>query len=256
MLKSILVCGASSKIGQVLCHELSDLGYVIFAGYRNHLTVPKGRNIIPIKLDITSDTLCQKAVKEVLRSKNKLTAVVNLVGASYSGETISLQSQDFNTILDTNTVGAFRVMKAVLPHLPKGGRVINIGSLSGIISFPNFGLYSASKFALRALSLSLYHEWLPRKRYVVCLSLGAVANDSNRVLAHNSARSRIPLLGLLLPLTTPAKVAKIVAKTIIEKKPPAEVLVGNDTVLLSLLYRLLPAKWWNSVQQYIWQKQQ
>lgn len=250
----VLVVGASSKIGKIVCRELVENGYLVYAGYRNN-PISKSHNIIPIKLDITSEASCQKALQTILVSKNKLIAVVNLVGITVSGDSISFSSQDLTSLLDTNTVGAFRVMKAVLPRLPKGGRVINVGSLSGLISFPNFGLYSASKFALRALSLGLYHEWLSREKYVICLSLGAVANDSNRVLAHNSARSRIPFLRLLLPLTTPTKVAKVISRTITMKNPPAEILVGNDTIFLSLLNRLLPVRWWTSIQQYIWRKQ-
>ena len=254
MPQAVLVVGASSKIGRVVCHRLAESGYLVYAGYRNN-PVPKSHNIVPIKLDVTSEASCQKALQTVLVSKNKLIAVVNLVGITVSGDSISFPSQDLASLLDTNIVGAFRLIRTVLPSLPKGGRIINIGSLSGLVSFPNFSLYSASKFALRGLSLGLYQEWLSRKRYVVCISLGAVANDSNRSLSHQSARSKIPFLGILLPLTTPLVVAKKIREVIELENPPAEVLVGNDTVFLSFLSQLLPARWWSRIQQYIWRKQ-
>lgn len=255
MSSSVLVAGASSKIGRVVCGELVRNGYLVYAGYRNN-PIPKSHNIIPIKLDITSEASCKKAIKTIHLSKNKLGAVINLVGTTVSGDSINFSGRDLTSLLDTNVVGAFILMKAVLPVLPKNGRIVNIGSLSGLISFPNFSLYSATKFALRGLSLGLYQEWVPRKRYIVCVTLGAVANDSNRTLAHNSARSKIPLLKLILSLTTPETVAKRIVEIIRQNRPPAEILVGNDTLFISLIYRLLPTGWWTRIQQYIWLRQQ
>lgn len=254
MSRAVLIAGASSKIGRVVCGELIKNGYLVYAGFRNN-SISKNDNVIPIKLDITSESSCQKAIRTIHLSKNKLVAVVNLVGVTISGDSIGSSSLDLISLLNTNIVGAFSLMKAVLPILPKNGRIINIGSLSGLISFPNFSLYSATKFALRGLSLGLYQEWVSRKRYVVCFSLGAIANDSNRTLAHNSARDKIPLLKILLPLITPAIIAKKIVEVIRLDNPPSEILVGNDTIFLSLLNRLLPAKWWTDIQQYIWRKQ-
>jgi NAD(P)-dependent dehydrogenase (short-subunit alcohol dehydrogenase family) len=253
----VLVAGASSSLGRILCQELVKSGYKVYAGYCTHpVRTNEPGSIVPIKLDVTSDLSCEQAVSTILEKDEKIQALINLVAVSSAGPGMEFDVKDFQKILDTNVVGAFRLTRMVLPRLPPSGKVINIGSLSGLISFPRFSLYSASKFALRAMCLGLYYEWLPSERYVVCISPGAIAKDPPDSPPEGSARNRIPILNWLLPLTSPQRVSRAIIDCLANARPPAEILVGRDAKLLAIMYRLMPRSLWNCIQKYVWKRQQ
>lgn len=253
----IIVSGASSSLGTVLCESLVNSGFKVYAGYNLHGDkFQKSNFLIPTELDITNTQSLQKTIQTIIKKEKTIQGLINLVAISPSGESLGFDIQDFQKILDINTIGPFRLIKEVLPILPTGGKIINIGSLSGLISFPRFGLYSASKFALRAMSLSLYHEWLSKKRYVVHIAPGAIAKYPSVPAPFGSARNRLPLLNWLFPLTSPHYVSKIIVNCIKNPSPPAEILIGADTLILALIRRLTPEFLWNYIQALVWKKQQ
>ncbi len=257
MSKVVLVAGASCSFGSLLCRELADKGYVVYAGYNNHL-FPKNisDSIFPVKLDITSDSNCARTVKRIVKKYKKLDAVINLAGISRSGLLEKFKTVDFRQLLDVNAIGPFRLMKTASPYIPKSGKIINIGSICGTIGFPNFSLYSASKAALRAMTLSASIEWARNMRHVTLISIGGISVTVPQKMSGSAARERIPLLKLLLPLVGHRQVVDTIIKVLEDKNPPPEVLIGRDTVLLTLLYRFLPSRVWNTIRSYVWQRQQ
>lgn len=253
----IIVSGASSSLGLTLCRRLINDGYKVYAGFNLHRhKLLKNKYLIPLKLDVTNTHSCQKAINVVIKKEKKLSSLINLVAINPSGNTVDFKVADFQNILDVNTVGPFRLIQAVLPYLPTSGKIINVGSLSGLISFPGFSLYSASKFALRAMSLSLYFEWLPQKKYIVHIAPGAIAKDPPVPAPVGSARNRIPLLNWLLPLVTTNKVSQVILDCLKNPSPPPEILIGVDTKVLTLLRRFIPELLWSQLQKFVWQKQQ
>lgn len=252
----IIVSGASSSLGSTLCRGLIEAGYKVYAGYHLHRgNLPKSKYLVPLKLNITERLSCQRAVQSVIKREKKFFGLINLVAINPSGDTVTFSDSDFQNILDVNAVGPFRLIQAALPHLPVSGRIINVGSLSGLISFPGFSLYSASKFALRALSLSLYFEWLPQKKYIVHIAPGAIAKYPPVPAPVGSARNRIPLLNWLLPLVTANHVSRVIIGTLKNPVPPPEILLGVDTFVLTLVRRLIPDFFWTQIQKIVWQKQ-
>lgn len=253
----IIVSGASSSLGTILCQSLVNSGFKVYAGYNlNGHKIQKNKYIIPIELNVTDTLSIQKTINKIFDKEKNISGLVNLVAISPSGDTLQFEAQDFQTILDINVVGSFRLIKEVLPILPASGKIINIGSLSGLISFPRFSLYSASKFALRAMSLSLYHEWLSKKRYIVHIAPGAIAKYPSVPAPLGSSRNKLPLLNWLFPLTSPHYVSKVIINCIKNPSPPAEILIGADTLILALIRRLTPEFLWNYIQALVWKKQQ
>lgn len=253
----IIISGASSSLGVVLCNLLILDGYKVYAGYNLHPgKLSNSKYQTPVKIDVSSTQSCHKTVLSILKKEKSIFGLINLVAISPSGETLQFSSDDFQNILDVNTVGPFRLIREVLPYLKKSGRIINIGSLSGLISFPRFSLYSASKFAIRAMSLSMYYEWLPKERFVTHIAPGAIAKYPVEPPPPGSARNRVPLLNWLLPLVTPQVVSSVIVNCLKNPSPPAEILVGTDAILLSLIRRLSPEFVWNKIQYFVWQKQQ
>jgi NAD(P)-dependent dehydrogenase (short-subunit alcohol dehydrogenase family) len=250
----IILSGASSKLGNNLCKHLVENGFKVYAGYNSHKEIPKDKHIVPVKLDLTDDKSVKNVIKKI-SSKQKIFSLVNLVAVSPSGMTLDYPVEDFQRILETNLVGAYRLIYHTLPVIQEGGIVINIGSLSGLISFPRFSLYSASKFALRALSLGLYYEYYPKRKYIVHIAPGALTDGIDKTVS-GSVRERLPLLKYLLPLTTYDDVSRKIIKTINNPLPPSEVFVGSDTIILTTIKRIFPNYIWDKVQNYVWRKQQ
>jgi NAD(P)-dependent dehydrogenase (short-subunit alcohol dehydrogenase family) len=107
-------------------------------------------------LDVTSDDSVARCLKEV----GPLDAIVNNAGIFGGGPVEGYPLDRFRQMFETNTLGALRVIQAVLPTWRKRGSgvIVNVSSVNGRVSSPLGAAYSASKFALEALTESLHHE--------------------------------------------------------------------------------------------------
>lgn len=114
-----------------------------------------------LSLDVTSDASVEAAVAELIRREGRIDLLVNNAGfglAPGGAEESSIgQAQ---SIFDTNFFGVVRMIRAVVPHMRRqgSGRIVNIGSVLGLIPMPYGALYAATKHALEGYSESLDHE--------------------------------------------------------------------------------------------------
>ncbi|KAI1293622.1 D-beta-hydroxybutyrate dehydrogenase, mitochondrial [Halotydeus destructor] len=186
--KAILVTGCDSGFGQLFALRLNELGFHVFAG----CLFPKGRpsrqdgpqlataltdkakfadRLTIVGLDVTSDDSVNKAlsfVSKVLKSKQcQLYGLVNNAGIVRCGESEWGDfDQEYRATMEVNVLGPVRVTRAFLPLLRDtatsdpsgGGRIVNMASLAGRITFPLFTSYSMSKHALISYSDGLRRE--------------------------------------------------------------------------------------------------
>lgn len=250
--KIILLTGANSGLGKVIAKHLLSKGYIIYGTSRN-AGLQDSDNIRWLTVDINSDDDCMNAIRTITAKEGRLDVIINNAGITLSGPTLDFSSSDFKGILDSNVIGPFRLFKAAYSQVIKPSLVINITSLSGIMSYPNFGIYSASKFAMEALGFALRHELSPTTK-VVNVAPGAIESETTKPMAHKPARERIPLLKLLMPLTRREDVAKVISKLIIASSVPPRVLIGKDAHIIHLLQKLLPLIVFDRLVSYIWNK--
>src|SRR5262249_58785500 len=113
-----------------------------------------------VELDVSSDTSVERAVKEVLARSHRIDVLVNNAGIASAGVTEAFTPDQAKVVFDTNVVGLLRVSRSVLPVMRRqgDGLIINIGSILGRVTFPFFGIYGASKFAVEALTESVRYE--------------------------------------------------------------------------------------------------
>src|SRR5438093_1435027 len=155
-----LVTGASSGIGEATAERLAAAGYTVFGTSRR--AAPAGaRSFEMLTLDVTSDASVEAAVDEVMRRAGRIDVLVNNAGfgvAPAGAEESSIEQAQ--SIFDTNFFGIVRMTRAVLPHMRKqgAGRIINIGSVLGLLPMPYGALYAATKHAIEGYSESLDHE--------------------------------------------------------------------------------------------------
>ncbi|MCE9673016.1 SDR family oxidoreductase [Myxococcus stipitatus] len=155
----VLVTGASSGIGLACVELLSARGHVVY-GTSRHPPPEQPARYRLLELDVTREDSVRRAVDTVLEREGRIDVVVNNAGHALAGALEDTSVEEAWRQLDTNVLGVFRVCKAVLPAMRarRSGRIINIGSLGGVVGLPFQGFYSASKFALEGLTESLRQE--------------------------------------------------------------------------------------------------
>lgn len=172
--KSILVTGSSSGFGRLGVEYYARQGAKVFATMRNvprpeadelrELAANDGLDISVIEIDVTSDEQVAAGVAEALAAnEGKLDVLINNAGISVGGP---IEVQDMaatELIFDTNVYGCHRMARAALPSMRAngGGQIFNISSQLGRLIIPGFGMYSATKFALEAMSEQMAYELVP-----------------------------------------------------------------------------------------------
>ena len=167
MSKTILITGTSTGFGRDTAETLVRAGHTVFASMRDlqgknrkHAEALRRQGIEVVELDITSDDSVDKAVKDVLARTSQIDVLVNNAGIASAGITEAFTSDQAKIVFNTNVVGLLRTIRAVLPAMRNrsDGLIINISSILGRVTFPFFGIYGASKFAVEALTDSLRYE--------------------------------------------------------------------------------------------------
>jgi len=165
--KTVLITGASTGFGRDTAETLARVGYTVFASMRNpeaqnhnHAQALRKQGIEVVELDVSSDTSVDQAVKAVLAHVRRIDVLVNNAGIASTGVTEAFTPDQAKVVFNTNVVGLLRTIRSVLPGMRRqgDGLIINIGSILGRVTFPFFGIYGASKFAVEALTDSIRYE--------------------------------------------------------------------------------------------------
>jgi NAD(P)-dependent dehydrogenase (short-subunit alcohol dehydrogenase family) len=158
--KTAIVTGASSGIGQASAERLTKAGYKVYGTSRRGAQASQ-QSFEMLSLDVTNDESVAAAVGEVMRSAGRIDLLVNNAGfgvAPAGAEESSIEQA--RSIFETNFFGIVRMTRAVVPHMRRqgSGRIINIGSVLGLLPMPYGALYAATKHAVEGYSESLDHE--------------------------------------------------------------------------------------------------
>lgn len=163
--KAVLVTGASSGIGRTIAEDLASNGFYVYAGARKQADIDALNaleNIEAVKLDVTVQEQIDAAVLQVEAGGRGLYGLVNNAGVYIGGPAIDVPVEEFQWLMDVNVFGVYRVTQAFGPMLIEAqGRIVNIGSISGIGSGQFFSHYSVSKHAIEAYTDSLAAEMEP-----------------------------------------------------------------------------------------------
>ncbi len=160
--KAVLVTGASSGIGRNLAETLAGKGYFVYAGARKQADLDalnKIPNIRALRLDVTKQDEIDAAVAAVRAGGKGLYGLVNNAGVATLGPITEIDEDDLAWIFDVNVFGVYRVTKAFAPLIIESkGRIVNISSISGILSGMFWAPYGMTKHALEAYTDSLAQE--------------------------------------------------------------------------------------------------
>lgn len=154
----VLITGASSGIGKSCAEYLTREGYQVYGTSRHPDVSDRPYTLIP--MDVNEDDSVANAIQQILEQEGRLDVVINNAGFGLAGAVEDTSTEEMKQQFETNYFGLFRVCRAVLPVMrnQQSGRIINISSLSGLISVPFQAAYSASKYAVEGLTEALSME--------------------------------------------------------------------------------------------------
>ena len=184
------VTGGGSGIGRALALELARQGADVAVSGRRRERLAEvateiralGRRALVAPCDVTDEGAVAAAVAEIVATFGKLDVAVANAGYGVSGRFERLTAADWRRQFDVNVVGAAVTLKAALPHLrATKGRAAVVASVAGMMAMPSQGPYCASKFAVRAMGLSLAAELHGTGVSCTTIHPGFVASEINQV---------------------------------------------------------------------------
>ncbi|HEY7137197.1 MAG TPA: SDR family oxidoreductase [Acidimicrobiia bacterium] len=152
----VLITGCSTGIGRAAAVELTKRGHEVVATARRPETLDDLDVAARLRLDVDDDA----SVRDAVSSAGAVDALVNNAGFGVVGPVETLPLDEVARMFQTNVFGAWRMIQAVVPGMRArgSGTIVNVTSLAGRVSAPLNGAYSASKYALEALSEALHYE--------------------------------------------------------------------------------------------------
>ena len=197
-----LITGCSSGIGAALAEEFHDRGYDVYATARRleSLAPLAARGMRTLALDVTNADSIAAAAAAVAQETGRLDILVNNAGYGLYGAVTDLSADALRRQFDTNVIAPVQVARAFLPlMLPRRhGRIVNVGSISGILITPFAGAYCASKAALHALSDAMRVELVPFGIAVIMIQPGSVTSNIGETGTSNAA---LPADSLFAPIS-------------------------------------------------------
>jgi NAD(P)-dependent dehydrogenase (short-subunit alcohol dehydrogenase family) len=263
----VVVTGASTGIGAACALHLDRLGFQVFAAVRKPadgeaLRARSSARLAPLLMDVTAPDSIARAASEVERAVDPagLRGLVNNAGIVVAGPLELLPLEALRRQLEVNVVGQVAVTQAFLPLLRRGrGRIVNMGSISGRMATPFMGAYSASKFALEALTDALRVELAPWGIQVIIVEPGAIRTPlwqrggaaaeelerrmpAERRALYEAAAAAVRKAAARAERRAmpPEAVARAVAQALTARKPRTRYLVGRDARTQARLARWLP----------------
>ena len=183
----VLITGATAGIGRHAALHLAKKGFHVFAtGRRKEAlaelkTLAEGTKLEAFELDVTDEGSIRAAVAEIDRRTNGygIDALVNNAGYGLLGPLEMIPDEDLKAQYATNVFGLMAMTRAFLPKMRerRAGRIINVSSTGGRITFPFMGAYNSTKYAVESLSDALRAEVYPWGIRVVLIEPGYIHTE-------------------------------------------------------------------------------
>ena len=246
-MRDILITGAYGGMGRATAQALASHGFRIFA--LDRVIEEKQENIIPIRVDITSQESIQEAVAIVHQYTNSLCAILHFAGVYMLDSLVEMEAERFRHIFDVNFQGSFLINKAFLPFLKEGSRIlITTSELAPLDPLPFTGIYAVTKGALDKYAYSLLMELQLLGISVSVLRAGAVDTgmlgvstkaldrfcENTRLYTCNAGRFKKIVNQVEARCVSPEKIAKKILKILGKKYPRFAYSINRNPLLLLL----------------------
>ena len=269
--KAVLITGCSSGIGRATAERLAKKGWTVYASARRPESIADlaDAGCKTLRLDVTDEDSMRAAVAEVEREQGAVGVLINNAGYSQSGPVEQIDLAAVRRQFETNVFGLVALTQMVLPKMrdQHWGKVVNIGSMGGRLTFPGGGYYHATKHALEAISDALRFEVRGFGIDTILIEPGLIVTDfgTAAVASMDDVSNEGPygeFNAKLAALTEgvykgpmrhlgsgPDAVAKAIERAISRRRPPARVRVTASARLAILNRRLTPDRVWDAAMR-------
>jgi NADP-dependent 3-hydroxy acid dehydrogenase YdfG len=273
--KTVLITGCSSGIGHETARHLAGTGWTVYATARRTEVIADlaDAGCRTLALDVTDEASMSAAVSAVEEAEGAVDVLVNNAGYSQSGAIETVPLDLVRSQFETNVFGLIRMSQLVLPGMRRAGwgRIVNISSMGGRLTFPGGGIYHATKHAVEAISDAMRFELRGFGIGVVAIEPGLIitrfgetAADSISEAAGQGQPDRDdPYAGFNAAVGAatrgayengvfaklgggPDAVAKVIEKAITAKRPRPRYKVTPSARLIMAQRRLLPDRAWDA----------
>jgi len=266
--KAVLITGCSSGIGEETARHLAAAGWTVYATARKPETLSglEAAGCKTLALDVTDEASMAAAVSTVTEAEGAVGVLINNAGYSQSGAVESIELDSIRRQFETNVFGLIRMSQLCLPGMRDQGwgRVVNIGSMGGKMTFPGGGIYHATKYSIEAISDAMRFEVKGFGIDVVLIepglittnfgdtavgSIDATADDSGPYAKFNAEVAEGTAAAYEGPLARlgggPEKVAEAIETALTSKRPRPRYTVTPSAKLAIAQRRLLSDRMWD-----------
>jgi NAD(P)-dependent dehydrogenase (short-subunit alcohol dehydrogenase family) len=271
--KAVLITGCSSGIGRATAQRLAGSGWTVYATARRPETITdlEQAGARTLALDVNNEVSMRAAVDAVEQAEGAVGVLINNAGYSQSGaiETVPLDS--VRRQFETNVFGLVSLTQMVLPKMraQRWGKIVNIGSMGGRLTFPGGGYYHATKHALEAISDALRFEVAGFGIDVVLLEPGLIVTEFGE--AANASMSDVEAAGddpygkfnATVGAVTkgaydgpmarlgagPERVAKVIERAITRRRPRARITITPSAKITLAMRRILSDRAWDGAMR-------
>jgi NADP-dependent 3-hydroxy acid dehydrogenase YdfG len=271
--KAVLITGCSSGIGRATALKLLRSGWSVYATARRPETLAElaDAGCKTLALDVTDEQSMAAAVDAVEQAEGAVGVLINNAGYSQSGAIETVPMEAVRRQFETNVFGLVRLTQMVLPKMraQRWGKIVNLGSMGGRLSFPGGGHYHATKHALEAISDALRFELRGFGIDVILLEPGLITTEfgdaatASMAAVQSSQEDPYASFNATVGAVTkgayegpmrhlgagPERVAKVIARALTRSRPPARITITPSAKLTIAARRLMSDRAWDGAMR-------
>jgi NAD(P)-dependent dehydrogenase (short-subunit alcohol dehydrogenase family) len=271
--KAVLITGCSSGIGRATALRLAGAGWKVYATARRpeSLSDLEQAGARTLALDVTDESSMRAAVDAVESAEGAVGVLVNNAGYSQSGAIETVPLDAVRRQFETNVFGLVALTQMVLPGMraQRFGKIVNVGSMGGRLTFPGGGFYHATKYALEAISDALRFEVRGLGIDVILLEPGLIVTDFGEAATasmsgvadgeggpygeFNDAVGALTKGAYDGPMSRlggpPDRVARVIERAITRSRAPTRVTVTPSAKLMIGMRKVLGDRAWDTAMR-------
>jgi NAD(P)-dependent dehydrogenase (short-subunit alcohol dehydrogenase family) len=278
---AVLITGCSSGIGRATALRLGRAGWTVYASARRPQSLAElaAAGLKTLALDVTDEDSMRAAVDQIAQECGAVGVLINNAGYSQSGaiETVPLAAA--RRQFETNVFGLVRLTQLALPGMraQRWGKIVNVGSMGGRLTFPGGGWYHATKHALEAISDALRFEVRGFGIDVILLEPGLIRTEFGEVAAASISSAAPPpaqadgadgdgayaqfnaAVGAMTkgayegPLAKlgagPDRVARAIERALRRRRPPTRITITPSAKVTIAMRRVLGDRAWDAAMR-------
>jgi len=249
--RNFLITGVGQGLGRAFADAALSAGHRVFGTVRTErdrgdFERQGGDRARAWLLDVSNHEAVPSVIAAIERESGGIDVLINNAGYGHEGVLEESPLEEMQRQFDVNVFGLVAVTKAVLPGMRtrRRGHIINLSSMAGLVAMPGVAYYSASKFAVEAISESLSQELAGFNIHVTALALGSFRTNWAGSSLLRSERSIPDYDAMFDPIREarmkksghqigdPAKAARAVLRIVESTAPPLHLVLGADALRL------------------------